>query len=139
MIRNISMHASASTVPYRQVLRGLVCAAFALLGFAFSGCASGQQSRPGPGGAHGPNQGVVRFGVQAVNVVDDNNRNRIWVIVDVPHRSLQFERVDDKFASRFNLTLALRNQKTETVQLVDDEKKVMVDNYQSTQPESLFV
>jgi GWxTD domain-containing protein len=138
MTRKISSRACARAGRCRLAVRGLALAGLHFIGFAFLGCAGGQQSRPGSG-ANGANHGVLRFGVQAVTVVDDSNRNRIWVIVDVPHRSLQFERVDTKFASRFNLTLALRNQKSETVQLVDDERQVTVDSYQSTQPESLFV
>jgi GWxTD domain-containing protein len=119
-------------------MRGLAFAGLTLLGFVFIGCAGGQKGRSGPATSDATH-GVIRFGVQAVNVVDDTNHNRIWVIVDVPHRSLQFVRADQKFTSRFNLTLALRNQKWEAVQLVDDERQLTVDTYESTQPESLYV
>jgi len=111
---------------------GLTISALALLGCAGS---QRQQNRPGAGAS----QGVIRFGVQAVSIVDDSNHNRVWAIVDVPHRSLQFERSGNKFAARFNLTLALRNQKGEMMQLVDDERQLTVDTYQDTQPESLYV
>ncbi len=115
--------------------RARIFMALGMGGAIFAGCAGSPQGRAGLD----KNQGVIRFGVQAANVVDDDNRNRVWVIVDVPHRSLQFERTHNKFSSRFNLTLALRNQKWEAVQLVDDERQLTVDTYQSTQPESLYV
>lgn len=111
---------------------GLAASTLALWGCAGSPRAGG---RPG----FGANQGTIRFGVQAVNIVDEDNHNRVWVIVDVPHRSLQFERAGSKFSSRFNLTLALRNQKWEVVRLLDDERQVQVDTYENTQPESLYV
>ncbi len=122
----------------RKISSCTCCAAgFVISALVLLGCAGSQrpQSRSGSGAS----QGVIRFGVQAVNIVDDTNHNRVWVIVDVPHRSLQFERADNKFAARFNLTLALRNQKGEMMQLVDDERRLTVDTYQSTQPESLYV
>ena len=108
---------------------------FALWCAVWSGCAGGSQRRPGLG----TNQGAVRFGVQASNVIDADNRSSVWVIVDVPHRSLQFERVGGKFLSRFNLTLVMRDQHRETVRLIDDERSLTVDTYQDTQPESLYV
>ncbi len=97
---------------------------------------------------NGPNRfnralqnGVVRFGVQAVNVIDADQRSRLWVIVDVPHRSLQFERQQNtkKFGAKFEITLALRDERGQAIELVDATRSLEVDTYEATQPESLYV
>lgn len=101
------------------------------------GCAGNPPSRGGRGLQHG----VVRFGVQVANVIDASQRSRLWVIVDVPHRSLQFERnqTTKQFHAKFDVTLALRDQRGQAVQLVDASRSLALDNYEATQPESLFV
>ncbi len=115
--------------------------AYMLLGMllALLGCA-GTGNAPNRGG-RGPQFGVVRFGVQVANIVDANERNRLWVLVDVPHRSLQFERnqATKKFSAKFELTLALRDEQGQAVQLLDAARRLELDNYEATQPESLFV
>ena len=113
---------------------------YVLLGFTLFlfACAGNAPNRGGRGGLQ---LGVVRFGVQVANVIDMSQRNRLWVIVDVPHRSLQFERnqATKKFAARFEITLALRDETGQAVELVDATRGLELDNYEATQPESLFV
>ncbi len=101
------------------------------------GCAGNQPARGGRGGQIG----VVRFGVQAANVIDASQRSRLWVIVDVPHRSLQFERnqATKKFSAKFEVTLALRDERGQAVQLLDAARSLELDTYEATQPETLFV
>lgn len=116
----------------RKNLFIIIVAALALVS-----CAGNQAQR----GNRGLIQGVVRFGVQAANVVDSSHQSRLWVIVDVPRRSLQFERDQStkKFISRFDITLALRDEQGRAVELIDAKREVEVDNYEATQPESLYV
>jgi len=104
---------------------------------AVLGCAGNPPNRQG----RGLQNGVVRFGVQTASVIDASQRNRLWVIVDVPHRSLQFERKQStqKFAAKFDITLALRDDRGQAVQLIDASRSLEVDNYEATQPESLYV
>lgn len=101
------------------------------------GCAGNPPARGGRGGQIG----VVRFGVQVANVLDADRHNRLWVIVDVPHRSLQFERnqATQKFSAKFEVTLALRDERGQAVQLLDASRNLDLDSYEATQPESLFV
>ena len=112
------------------------CLFAALFAALLAGCA-GNTHRQRPGSAFG--QGLVPFGVQAANLVDQDDRSRLWVIVDVPRRGLQFERNEDKFIARFDVTVALRDQNGHALQLVDAARVLEVETYDQTQPESLFV
>ncbi|MEK7729743.1 MAG: GWxTD domain-containing protein, partial [candidate division KSB1 bacterium] len=44
-----------------------------------------------------------------------------------------------KFSGKFEITLALRDQQGQAVQLLDAARSLELDNYEATQPESLFV
>lgn len=82
--------------------------------------------------------GVVNFGLQTANVIDPNRNNVLWTVLDVPHRSLQFERSGGKFTAEFELTLALRDDRGHAVQLVDDSRMITVDSYDATQPDTVY-
>ncbi len=99
------------------------------------GCAGGQPHRLG---GRQQSIGVLKFGVQTANIIDPSRQNRLWTILDVPHRSLQFERQTPNFVAQFELTVALRDDRGHAVQLIDDSRSVTVDSYDSTQPDSLY-
>lgn len=109
---------------------------FLALVFALvAGCAGNMRENMG---GRQQSLGAVHFGLQAANVIDPNRHNVLWTVLDVPHRSLQFERKGGKFAAHFELTLALRDDRGHAVQLVDDSRTITVDSYDSTQPDSLY-
>ena len=103
-----------------------------LLIFILSGCGGGLDYRK-----NNRTRGTVSFGLQAANVLNEN-KNSLWVILDIPYRSLQFKRNTNDFTAQFEVTVALRNEEGDAVQLLDDSQTIRVTSYAETLLDSLY-